>query len=107
MNIFLNLEYSFSAYGNAHDTRYGPDFLLSQDNIVVTLQYRLGIFGFMNLAFGEYTGNMGIKDQQLAIKWTYDNIAHFSGNRDGILLFGHSAGGLARNIQFFNSKFTN
>lgn len=88
------MEYSFSAYGNAHDTRYGPDFLLSQDNIVVTLQYRLGIFGFLNLGHGEYTGNMGLKDQQLAIKWAYENIEQFSGQRDEILLFGHSAGGL-------------
>lgn len=98
----LNSDYSISAYGNAHDTRYGPDFLLSQDNIVVTLQYRLGIFGFMNLAFGEYTGNMGLKDQQLAIKWTYNNIEHFSGKKDEILLFGHSAGGVSAHFHMLN-----
>lgn len=78
--------------GNATDAWYGPDFLLSEDNIVVTLQYRVGIFGFLNLGTPEYSGNMGLKDQQLALKWIYQNIAHFSGNKNEILLFGESAG---------------
>lgn len=80
------------AIGDATDTLYGPDFLLSQDNIVVTIQYRLGIFGFLNLNVDEYTGNMGLKDQQLALKWVFENIEYFSGNKNEILLFGESAG---------------
>lgn len=71
---------------------YGPDFLLSEDNVVVILEYRVGIFGFLNLGFDEYTGNMGLKDQQLALKWIYANIEMFSGKKDEILLFGESAG---------------
>lgn len=78
--------------GDSTDDMYGPDFLLSQDNIYITIQYRLGIFGFLNLNYGEYTGNMGLKDQQLALKWIYDNVEHFSGKREEILLFGNSAG---------------
>lgn len=80
--------------GDSTDGLYGPDFLLSQDNIIVTIQYRLGIFGFLNLDYGEYTGNMGLKDQQMALAWIHENIAHFSGNRNEILLFGASAGKL-------------
>lgn len=76
---------------DATDVLYGPDFLLSQDNIVVTIQYRLGIFGFLNLNHGDYTGNMGLKDQQLAMKWVHENIESFSGNKDEVLLFGESA----------------
>lgn len=78
--------------GDSTDTLYGPDFLLSQDNVVVTIQYRLGIFGFLNLGNAEYSGNMGLKDQQLALKWIYGNIENFSGNKSEILLFGESAG---------------
>lgn len=78
--------------GYGQDDFYGPDFLLSYDNIVVTIQYRLGIFGFLNLNYGEYTGNMALKDQQLALKWIYENIEQFSGNRQEILVFGQSAG---------------
>ena len=74
--------------GNAQDEIYGPDFLLSQDNVVVTIQYRLGIFGFMNLGCDKYTGNMGMKDQQMALKWIHTNIEYFSGRRDQILIFG-------------------
>lgn len=82
--------------GHGTDLLYGPDFLLAEDNIVVTFNYRLGIFGFMNLGFGEYTGNMGLKDQQLALKWVYENIDNFSGNKDEILLMGESAGNTVR-----------
>lgn len=78
--------------GGHREALYGPDFLLSEDNIVVAVQYRLGIFGFASLGFGEYTGNMGLKDQQLALKWVYENIEHFSGDKHKILLFGESAG---------------
>lgn len=70
----------------------GPGFLLEQDNIVVGFQSRLGIFGFLNLGFGEYTGNMGMKDQQLALKWIYENIENFSGKKEEIMLFGLSSG---------------
>lgn len=78
--------------GDAGDFYHGPDFLLSEDNIVVTIQYRLGIFGFLNLGTREYSGNMGLKDQQLALKWIHENIEYFSGNKHEILLFGESAG---------------
>lgn len=50
------------------------------------------MFGFLNLGFGEYTGNMGLKDQQLGLKWVYDNIEYFSGRKDEIMLFGGSVG---------------
>lgn len=80
------------AKGDSSDSKFGPDFLLSADNILVTFQYRLGIFGLLNLGFGEYVGNMALKDQQLALKWVYKNIEHFSGKKDDILLFGVSSG---------------
>lgn len=78
--------------GVTTDMRMAPDFLLSQDNIVVHVEYRVTIFGFVNLAFGEFTGNMGLKDQQLCLKWIYDNIEYFSGKKDEIMIFGQSLG---------------
>lgn len=78
--------------GSGDDLIYGPDFMMEVDTILVTMNYRLGIFGFMNLGFGEYTGNMGMKDQQMALKWIHENIKYFSGNKDEILLGGVSAG---------------
>lgn len=78
--------------GTTGDILSGPDFLLSQDNIVVHVEYRVQMYGFLNLGFGDYTGNMGLKDQQLGLKWIYENIEKFSGKRDEILLFGGSVG---------------
>lgn len=83
------------AMGDATDQALGPDFLISEDNILVKIQYRLGIFGFLNLGCcSEYTGNMGLKDQQLALQWIHENIEQFSGNKNQILVFGVSAGEL-------------
>lgn len=78
--------------GFADEDAIGPDLFLDADTVVVYIIYRVGVFGFLNLGFGDYTGNMGLKDQQLALRWIYENIENFSGNKDEILLFGISAG---------------
>lgn len=58
----------------------------------VTLNYRMDIFGFLSLNTPEYSGNMGLKDQVLALRWVNDNIEHFGGDKNRITLFGHSSG---------------
>lgn len=80
------------ASGSGNNFFYGPDFLLEQDVILVTLNYRLGAFGFLSLNTKNYSGNMGLKDQQMALKWTHRNIGAFGGDRRRITLMGHSAG---------------
>lgn len=78
--------------GGITDMLMTPDFFLAHDNVVVYLSFRVDLFGFMNLGIGDYTGNMALKDQQLGMKWVYDNIEFFSGNKNEILLFGDSIG---------------
>lgn len=92
--------YASGSAGN----QFGPDFLIEQRVILVTLNYRLGILGFMSLGTPEYSGNMGLKDQQLALKWVHSNIEHFSGDNQRITLFGHSAGGSSTNFQILSSE---
>jgi para-nitrobenzyl esterase len=64
--------------------------------VVVTINYRLGIFGFFSNpainAEGHPWGNYGILDQQAALRWVRDNIAAFGGDPDNVTLGGQSAG---------------
>ncbi|KAJ6641664.1 Esterase B1, partial [Pseudolycoriella hygida] len=80
------------AEGSGNDHFYGPDFFLNEDVIVVTHNYRVGVLGFMSLGTPEFSGNMGLKDQNLALKWVSENIERFGGDPNSITIFGHSAG---------------
>lgn len=76
----------------------GPDLLLNQNVVLVTINYRLGPFGFISLNTSEYSGNMGLKDQLLALKWVHENIHNFGGDKTMITLYGHSAGASSVNL---------
>ncbi|CAH0775848.1 unnamed protein product [Bemisia tabaci] len=77
---------------------YGPDFLVAKDVVLVIPNYRLHIFGFLNLGIPECSGNQGLKDQLAALKWTKANISKFGGDPNNITIFGESAG--ACSVQF-------
>lgn len=75
----------------------GSMLAVQGDVVVVTINYRLGIFGYLDLSpFGDdYAGsaNNGMRDQVLALEWVRDNIADFGGNPENVTIFGESAGG--------------
>jgi para-nitrobenzyl esterase len=85
--------------GSAADSWYDGTVLANTgDVVVVSLQYRLGAFGFLELgdiggpAFLD-SGNLGILDQIEALRWVQRNIARFGGDPGNVTLFGESAGG--------------
>lgn len=82
-------------FGEANRDWHGPDYFMQKDVVLVTIQYRLGVLGFLSLNSEslDVPGNAGLKDQVLAIKWVKNNIAHFGGDPECITVFGESAGG--------------
>lgn len=87
--------------GSAAKTFYNGAYLAKRDVVVVTFNYRLGIFGFFchpgladPLTGGSY-GNYGLLDQIAALKWVRDNIAAFGGDPEKVTFFGESAGAVS------------
>ena len=71
---------------------YEPQRLVEQGVVVVTINYRLGVLGFLPHAALE-NSNFGLQDQKLALQWVQDNISAFDGDPDNVTIFGESAGG--------------
>ncbi|KAF4342088.1 triacylglycerol lipase V precursor [Fusarium beomiforme] len=82
------------AIGNTNSPFYnGKYFADAEDIVVVTVNYRINIFGFPG-APGE-TQNLGLRDQRAAVEWIRDNIWRFGGNPSKITIAGQSSGGVA------------
>ncbi|KAK6632434.1 hypothetical protein RUM44_007476 [Polyplax serrata] len=79
--------------GSAYD--FFPDFLLEEDMVLVVVQYRLGILGFLSLDMDEIPGNLGMLDILLGLEWVQDNIFYFGGNASEVTVVGQSAGAAA------------
>ncbi|KAI4459590.1 carboxylesterase [Holotrichia oblita] len=79
-------------FGGGNYAAYGPDQLVSENVTVVTFNYRLGIFGFAFTDDDVVPGNLGMKDQILALQWVQRNIAAFGGDKNLVTIFGESSG---------------
>ncbi|CAD5228856.1 unnamed protein product [Bursaphelenchus okinawaensis] len=66
---------------------------------LVTINYRLGPFGFMSIDYGDHVeGNFGIYDQKLALEWIQRNIKQFNGDPSSVSVMGESAGAAAISV---------
>ncbi|CAH0550117.1 unnamed protein product [Brassicogethes aeneus] len=91
-------------YGNNKGEIYGPQFLLIEDIVLVVVNYRIGVFGFLALEDQSLgiSGNAGLKDQVMALKWVQRNIRHFGGDPNNVTLFGQSAGSASTHLHMLS-----
>ncbi|XP_018323052.1 venom carboxylesterase-6-like [Agrilus planipennis] len=87
--------------GNA---QFNPSYLIEKPMIVVTIEYRLGIMGFLSTVDQNAMGNAGLKDQQLALQWIQNNIANFGGDPNRVTIYGQSAGSVSIEYQILSPK---
>ncbi|XP_049884300.1 juvenile hormone esterase-like [Pectinophora gossypiella] len=81
--------------GSGSPTFYGPQYLVSHGVVIVTINYRLNVYGFLNLGTKEAPGNAGLKDIRQALRWIKKNIASFGGDEENVTVFGQGSGGIA------------
>ncbi|KAK7869853.1 hypothetical protein R5R35_006664 [Gryllus longicercus] len=80
--------------GSGEKDYCGPDYLVAEDVIMVSFNYRVGVLGFLFLEEAS-PGNVGLKDQVAALRWVQKNIAAFGGDPGNVTLFGPSAGAVS------------
>jgi len=88
------------ATGASSEPRHNGDFLPLKGVVLVTINYRLGVLGFLATSElakeqGGTAGNYGLLDMIAALKWVKANIARFGGNPENVTIFGESAGSAA------------
>jgi len=94
---------AFLIGGNTEST-FGPEYLLNNDVVLVAVNYRLGPLGFLATKDGAATGNFGLKDQILALKWVQKNIAVFGGDPDNVTLMGEDSGAASATIHILSPE---
>jgi para-nitrobenzyl esterase len=85
------------AAGAGSEPRYTNSALVSKDVVLVTMNYRLGVFGFLAnedlVKEGRgHAGNYGLMDMVAALRWVKANAANFGGDPGNVTIFGESAG---------------
>ncbi|MEP6902161.1 MAG: carboxylesterase family protein [Actinomycetota bacterium] len=91
--------------GDGSELRYDGENMAAKGVIVVTLNYRLGVFGFLaskeltNESPAKASGNYGLMDQAAALRWVSQNITAFGGDPRKITIAGESAGSFSVSAQ--------
>ncbi|XP_070592795.1 cholinesterase-like [Erythrolamprus reginae] len=94
---------SFAFGSTSMDIFNGTHLAATENVIVVTMNYRLGALGFLYLPPAA-PGNLGLWDQQLALRWIKENAAVFGGDFSWVTIFGNSAGAASVNFHLLAPK---
>lgn len=98
--VIVILHSGFHMFGSS--ALLGPHYLVDEDVVVITFNFRLGPFGFLSTEDGNASGNMGLRDQSLALKWVRDNVHKFSGDFERVTLMGQGTGSTDTFLHLFN-----
>ncbi len=84
--------------GHTAEMEFDGERIARRGIVVVTVNYRVNLFGFtchpeLTAEYPDRPANMGLQDQQAGLKWVYENIEAFGGDKDNITIGGQSAGG--------------
>jgi len=77
---------------------FGPNYLIENDVVLVTFNFRLGALGFLATSDKAATGNYGLLDQIQALKWVQKNIEKFGGDPNKVTVFGEDSGAASATI---------
>ncbi|KAG7306771.1 hypothetical protein JYU34_008205 [Plutella xylostella] len=90
--------------GSGSPSFYGPQYLVSHGVVIVTINYRLNAYGFLNLGIKEAPGNAGLKDIRAALRWVQANIKSFGGDPENVTVMGQGSGGIAAIYLMFSES---
>ncbi|CAG7834559.1 unnamed protein product [Allacma fusca] len=81
---------------------FRPKYFMDENVVLVTINYRLASFGFLTTGDDVIRGNMGFKDQNMALQWVQENIAFFGGDPRSVTLVGESAGAVSVHLHMLS-----
>ena len=90
--------------GSADEITFDGEAFAKRGVILVTVNYRLGIFSSFVSVENGVRGNFGSKDQLFSLKWVKENIAAFGGDPENVTIFGQSAGALSVQVLLSSEK---
>jgi len=83
--------------------KFGPQLFMEYKEVVlVSINYRLGPFGFLTTETEEAPGNLGLRDQSLALKWIKNEASNFCGDPNRISIFGSGSGATSAILQMIS-----
>ncbi|XP_073973339.1 venom carboxylesterase-6-like [Rhodnius prolixus] len=89
-------------YSGSGEIDKSPEYFLDYDLVVVMPNFRLGVLGFLTMEDDVMPGNLGLKDQVMALKWVQNNIANFGGDSKQITLIGDTAGAASVSLHMYS-----
>ncbi|CAH1175677.1 unnamed protein product [Phaedon cochleariae] len=102
--VYFFIHGGANAVGDGTYASLGPKYLIDGEIVIVTMNYRLGPFGYLSIHHKDNSGNMALKDQHMALQWTHRNIHLFGGNPKDIVLGGQSSGAFSAGFHLLSPK---